>query len=99
MLAGRFAFTRSYTILISSNDIYFTRLSAINVSDCAEKEGQFSSLSWPFAVSRLRQCYPMSTRNVKHGHMSREHKASPPVLDRAMVEDERNHNPRRTIER
>lgn len=33
---------------------YFAELSAINVSEHIEKKGQFSYLSWPYAVSQLR---------------------------------------------
>jgi hypothetical protein len=36
------------------NQNYFSKLSAINVSDHLEKKGQFSYLSWPFAVQQLR---------------------------------------------
>ena len=47
------------------NDNYFVRLSAINVSDFVEKKGQFSYLSWPFAVSQLRQFDPSAVWEVK----------------------------------
>jgi hypothetical protein len=43
---------------MSESNNYFTKLSAINVADHMEKKGQFSYLSWPFAVSQLRQCDP-----------------------------------------
>jgi Protein of unknown function (DUF1071) len=36
------------------NQNYFAKLSAINVSEHLEKKGQFSYLSWPFAVQQLR---------------------------------------------
>lgn len=49
----------------SNNDNYFARLSTINVSDYVEKKGQFSYLSWPFAVSQLRQFDPAATWEVK----------------------------------
>lgn len=39
----------------AANDNYFTKLSIINVSEYVEKKGQFSYLSWPYAVSQLRQ--------------------------------------------
>ena len=32
----------------------FARLSGINVNDQVEKKGQFSYLSWPFAVTLYR---------------------------------------------
>ena len=35
-------------------DNYFARLNHINVSEHLEKKGQFSYLSWPFAVAQLR---------------------------------------------
>jgi hypothetical protein len=47
------------------NDNYFAKLSTINVSDYIEKKGQFSYLSWPFAVSQLRQFDPAATWEVK----------------------------------
>ena len=56
------------TSSIASNDNYFTRLSTINVSDYVEKKGQFSYLSWPFAVSQLRQFDPAATWEVKRFH-------------------------------
>ncbi len=34
---------------------YFVQLSAINVNEHLEKKGQYSYLSWPYAVSQLRQ--------------------------------------------
>ena len=34
---------------------YFAELAAINVNDNLEKKGQFSYLSWPYAVAQLRQ--------------------------------------------
>ena len=49
----------------ASNDNYFTRLSAVNVSDYVEKKGQFAYLSWPFAVSQLRQFDPVATWQVQ----------------------------------
>ena len=53
------------TSITSINDNYFTRLSTVNVSDYVEKKGQFSYLSWPFAVSQLRQFDPAATWEVK----------------------------------
>lgn len=47
------------------NDNYFAKLSTINVSDYIEKKGAFSYLSWPFAVSQLRQFDPQATWEVK----------------------------------
>jgi hypothetical protein len=46
----------------SSNDSnYFVELSKINVNEHVERKGQFSYLSWPFAVSQLRQFDPVAT--------------------------------------
>jgi uncharacterized protein DUF1071 len=44
---------------------YFAKLNQINVSDHIEKKGQFSYLSWPFAVTQLRQADPAATWEVK----------------------------------
>ncbi len=50
----------------SNNDSnYFIQLSSINVSAFVEQKGQFSYLSWPFAVSQLRQFDPTATWEVK----------------------------------
>ena len=43
---------------------YFTKLNSINVSEHIEKKGQFSYLSWPFAVAQLRQADPTATWHV-----------------------------------
>jgi hypothetical protein len=51
--------------MTNTNDNYFVRLSTINVSDYVEKKGQFAYLSWPYAVSQLRQCDPTATWEVK----------------------------------
>jgi hypothetical protein len=48
----------------ASNDNYFVELSKINVNDHVERKGQFSYLSWPFAVSQLRQFDPVATWQV-----------------------------------
>jgi hypothetical protein len=37
---------------------YFARLNQINVSDHVEKKGDFSYLSWPYAVAQLRLAEP-----------------------------------------
>lgn len=42
------------TNINSINNNYFAALSAINVSEHIEKKGQFSYLSWPYAVAQLR---------------------------------------------
>ena len=47
-----------------SNDNYFVELSKINVNEHVERKGQFSYLSWPFAVSQLRQFDPVATWQV-----------------------------------
>ena len=44
---------------------YFARLSKINVNEHVEKKGQFSYLSWPFAVAQLRQADPSATWEVR----------------------------------
>ena len=49
----------------TNNDNYFAGLSRIDVSNFVEKKGQFSYLSWPFAVSQLRQFDPQATWEVK----------------------------------
>src|ERR1035437_4770938 len=43
---------------------YFTQHNDINVSEHIEKKGQFSYLSWPFAVAQLRQADPAATWQV-----------------------------------
>ncbi len=48
----------------ASNDNYFVELSKINVNEHVERKGQFSYLSWPFAVSQLRQFDPVATWQV-----------------------------------
>lgn len=47
----------------SSN--YFTALSAINVGNHLEKKGQFSYLSWPYAVSELRSFDATATWEIQ----------------------------------
>ena len=49
----------------ATNDNYFTRLSAINVSEYVEMKGQFAYLSWAYAVSQLRQFDPTATWQVQ----------------------------------
>jgi len=44
---------------------YFAKLNAVNVSQHVEKKGQFSYLSWPFAVAQLRLADPAATWEVK----------------------------------
>jgi hypothetical protein len=43
----------------------FARLSGINVNDHIEKKGQFSYLSWPYAVAQLRLACPDATWEVR----------------------------------
>lgn len=50
---------------MSNQSNYFTELSKIDVSNHVEKKGQFSYLSWPFAVSQLRQFDPVATWRVE----------------------------------
>lgn len=40
---------------------YFAELAKINVNEYIERKGQFSYLSWPFAVEKLRQFDPAAT--------------------------------------
>ena len=49
----------------ASNQNYFVELSKINVNEHVERKGQFSYLSWPFAVSQLRQFDPVATWHVQ----------------------------------
>ena len=49
----------------ASNDNYFIELSRINVNEHVERKGQFSYLSWAFAVSQLRQFDPTATWRVE----------------------------------
>ena len=46
-------------------DNYFARLNHINVSDHVEKKGDFSYLSWPFAVAQLRLADPAAFWEVR----------------------------------
>lgn len=49
----------------ASNDPSFARLSAINVNDHIDRKGNFAYLSWPYAVSELKQADPAATWEVK----------------------------------
>ena len=49
----------------SNESNYFVELSKIDVNKHVEKKGQFSYLSWPFAVSQLRQFDPTATWRVE----------------------------------
>ncbi|HLS57445.1 MAG TPA: DUF1071 domain-containing protein [Zeimonas sp.] len=44
---------------------YFAVLNRINVNEHVEKKGQFSYLSWPFAVTQLRLADPAATWEVR----------------------------------
>lgn len=44
---------------------YFQQLNAVNVSEHVEKKGQFSYLSWPYAVAQLRLADPESFWEVR----------------------------------
>src|SRR5690348_7051723 len=46
-------------------DNYFARLNQVNVSEHLEKKGDFSYLSWPFAVAQLRLADPAATWEVR----------------------------------
>ena len=48
-----------------SSSNYFAALSAINVNAHVEKKGRFSYLSWPYAVSQLRQSDASATWEVR----------------------------------
>jgi hypothetical protein len=43
---------------------YFTELASVNVGEHIERKGQFSYLSWPFAVAQLRQFDASATWEV-----------------------------------
>lgn len=49
---------------MSNSNNYFEELAAINVNDYIEKKGQFSYLSWPFAVAQLRKYDDQATWEV-----------------------------------
>ena len=49
----------------SNESNYFVELSRINVNEHVERKGAFSYLSWPFAVSQLRQFDPVATWHVQ----------------------------------
>ena len=51
--------------MTQENQNYFAKLSAINVSEHIEKKGEFSYLSWPFAVQQLRMFDEKATWEVK----------------------------------
>ena len=44
---------------------HFARLAAINVSEHIERKGGFAYLSWPYAVSQLRNADPTATWEVR----------------------------------
>jgi hypothetical protein len=44
---------------------YFAHMNGINVSEHVEKKGQFSYLSWPYAVAQLRLIDPEATWDVR----------------------------------
>jgi hypothetical protein len=46
-------------------DNYFARLNAIDVSEHLEQKGQFTYLSWPYAVQQLRLADPTATWEVR----------------------------------
>lgn len=52
----------------SQDSNYFTQLAAINVGEHIERKGQFSYLSWPFAVAQLRQFDATATWEVRRFH-------------------------------
>lgn len=50
---------------MSESKSSFVRLAGINVNDRAEKKGQFTYLSWPYAVEQLRLADPTATWEVR----------------------------------
>jgi hypothetical protein len=52
-------------IMQTENSNYFTELSAINVSSHLEKKGNFSYLSWPYAVQQLRMFDETATWEIQ----------------------------------
>ena len=46
-------------------DNYFARLNQVNVSEHIEKKGNFSYLSWPYAVAQLRLADPTASWEVR----------------------------------
>src|SRR3712207_6622588 len=46
-------------------DNYFTKLASIDVNEHIEKKGEFSYLSWAWAIDRLRKAHPDATWEVK----------------------------------
>jgi len=48
-----------------SNENYFVTLSKVNVNEHVERKGQFNFLSWPYAVSQLRQFDATATWQVQ----------------------------------
>lgn len=48
-----------------TNPNYFAELASVNVGEHVEKKGQFSYLSWPFAVAQLRQFDATATWTVE----------------------------------
>ena len=51
--------------MTQENPNYFAKLSAIDVGSQIEKKGEFSYLSWPFAVQQLRNFDEKATWEVK----------------------------------
>lgn len=47
---------------------YFEKLNSIDCSNHVEKKGQFSYLSWTFAVQELKKIHPNATWEVKRFH-------------------------------
>lgn len=48
-------FIHKGNIMTNTQPNYFAQLAAINVNEHLEKKGQYSYLSWPYAVAQLRQ--------------------------------------------
>ncbi|MEW6354541.1 MAG: DUF1071 domain-containing protein [Pseudomonadota bacterium] len=48
-----------------ADENYFAELAKLDVSEHVEKKGQFSYLSWAWAVDRLRRLHPDATWEVK----------------------------------
>ena len=62
-------------------DNYFAHLNQINVSEHIEKKGNFSYLSWPFAVAQLRLADPTASWEVRRFEGLPYHTRSPALPD------------------
>jgi len=58
-------YPRRNIMTMNTESNYFAELAKINVNEHIERKGQFSYLSWPFAVAQLRQYEPTATWQVQ----------------------------------